>query len=329
MSDVQIESVISTCLAVLSVISATYIAFSARKAETFIDLESSRLHGKSLWDLKFLVQSIKWMAICDIIFEFLLAWMYSSVTISVLASIDATWQCTVKAIFLQYFSVASISWNFIIAIILLRVMIFGTSLAKFSNEIRCYHFYVWYVLHLSLYIIYIIIVLSEYKFIFKYRGIALLMSAIPLCGNVYGYTRTYDGDNYECWISNELWQLCLFGPAIIYLLFSFCLLIYTIYVRIYNRVPNLSMKLIYYTLVFVLLWTFPIIDRMSIIIHDYQEHTYDYTNTEAIYVKNKTVFTRLFWVHNMCLASVGLGWYMIFPNFLSNLNLDFFVFYTY
>ena len=120
------------------------------------------------------------------------------------------------------------------------------------------------------------------------------MSAIPLCGNVYEYNHTYDGDNYECWISNELWQLCLFGLAIIYLLFSFCLLIYTIYIRIYNRDPNLSMKLIYYTLVFALLWTFPIIDRMSIIIHDYQQHNYDYTNTDAIYIKNKTVFTRLF-----------------------------------
>ena len=93
----------------------------------------------------FITDLVFWMAFCDVIQQAWLGWTWLSVAFD--AGFNANWPnyiCKPVGFIAQFFLVGSASWNFIIAITLLRILL-GFDVTKFDNEIKYYHCFAWYV----------------------------------------------------------------------------------------------------------------------------------------------------------------------------------------
>ena len=78
----------------------------------------------------------------------------------------------------------------------------------------------------------------------------------------------------ECWINNHYYQLCLYIPIVLYMIFAIILTIYSIY-RVrkiakaksnkdFNKTKKglLIKRLLAFTIIFIVTWIFPLIVRL-------------------------------------------------------------------
>ena len=261
-ADWSILGIIASTIGFVSFFSACYIVISAIRFQKLISKHSS------LKDTLFLVNIVKWLAICDIFHDFIIAWQYLSVasqnTFSILNSNYPHYLCVIKGFIAQFAVVSSVSWNFMLVLVLFRIMYFETGFDLINQSIKYCHMFVWFV--------------------------SLFASIIPLMANSYGYVNNSDGKNFQCWIKNNALQLCQYGPLIIYLISAICLLFYCIYVRYFSKqkIERLNMRIIYFTCVFVLVWIFPTIDRIY---------------SSILNIKSPIIIV---WFHDIGIASAGL-----------------------
>lgn len=135
------------------------------------------------------------------------------------------------------------------------------------------------------------------------RTISLIATSIPFVGyienvGIYGYIGEGDLDKhddyhgYGCWIqaSSHVYELCLYGLVFLYLFVTILLLLYCIYIRRFAKrasLPNLNMRIIYFSIVFVGTWIFPSIDRLY-------------------YFSNNRHSPALRWLHGI--SETSMGW---------------------
>ena len=100
--------------------------------------------------------------------------------------------------------------------------------------------------------------------------VAFAASLPPIIGDTYGYVTNPNGPEFECWIKNSSYQLCLYIPVSIYLLFSICLMIYCIYAGYKKQLSTLHVRIICFTIVFVIVWIGPVIDRVYSVLQVHQ-----------------------------------------------------------
>eukprot|EP00483_Globobulimina_turgida_P003300 UN03305 len=83
----------------------------------------------------------------------------------------------------------------------------------------------------------------------------------------YGFTdntaEVYGLAKYQCWIENKNDNFCLYGFIIVYFVWSVIILLYTFCViKQDETIRKLTSRLVWYSLVFVFVWSGPITDRM-------------------------------------------------------------------
>ena len=238
-----------------------------------------KLHSPYLNRAWFLVHLVTMMSICDICFETLKLRDYLSFIFNSVSKTVNKTDCIIEAFLNNFSGVAGMSWNCIMSVIFLRILISNqTDLKTFSNEIIYYHIYVW--------------------------CISLLCSIIPLIYNAYGFIDDMYSGEYECWINKEYFGVNFYGIASIYMLISIFLLIYCVYIKYCSkndkkRITYLNNQLIYYTIVFIITWIFPTILRMKLI---FEKNN----NAKA----NAGVAKYLFWLHHICNGSVCTVYYV-------------------
>ena len=259
---------ITASLAILSTLAACYIVISAIR---FLRYVKSNPHADWLKDPLVFVKVVLSMSVCDVIFEFIESWQeLSAASEDILAWLNEGYSntaCIIKGYFLEYFTVASASWNFILVLILLQILLFRTNLTKISSNLKYYHLFVWL--------------------------FSLIASTIPLFYQKYGYV-TNQNENYwiQCAINDSKFRLFIYAPIAFYMLFAIGLLLYYVYLRyVYRKtkIGNLSMQIVYFTIMFVIVWIFPLLDRI------YDIH------------KFKTNSGKVAWLHDIGRASVGLS----------------------
>jgi len=114
--------------------------------------------------------------------------------------------CTTIGMIAQFFLVGSAAWNFAISAILLR-MLLAYKIDTLEWEVKYHHMFCW--------------------------GTATVCTFVPLFAQAYGYTPNieikYGFVEFECWIEEPSFQMCLYGPAMAFVFFAACLLIFTLY----------------------------------------------------------------------------------------------------
>ena len=198
---------------------------------------------KPMTETLFFINIITCLASCDIVYEFVAFWQYLSVislkTFGILNSGYPHGWCVVKALCIQFPLLLSISYNFILGLILFEILYFKVGLIDINKRIVFYHIGVW---------------------IF-----AFILATIPLIFNAYGYVNNPNGKEFECWVENGSFQLCLYGPVALEMIIFIILLLYYGYIRYYSkydRIANLNKQIVYFTCVFVCVWIFPLADRI-------------------------------------------------------------------
>lgn len=262
---VNLFGVASASLGLVSSVAATYIVVSACRFSYGL----SHVRNATLNRTIFLVNLIKWMSCCDIVFGLITGTQYLSVASESTfrdfnGKLPTGW-CVFKAFVLQFCSVASVSWNFIIGFTLLCHLYYRMDLEQIALYNKYYHIFVWYS--------------------------ASFGAIIPLSFNALGYVTNSDGNKFECWINVDIYQMCAYGPIGLYLIFAILLLCYCVYLRFgrQQQMINLTERLIYFTIVFVAVWIFPFIDRIyNIFFGDDEKHKW------------------LAYLHDLGFASVGL-----------------------
>ena len=89
------------------------------------------------------------MAACDIIFCFLGGEQLLSVATngnSFTNTLNSNYPplvCAIKGFIFQYFTVASASWNFVLGMVLFRILHFHHTLEQIAQTTQYYHVYVW------------------------------------------------------------------------------------------------------------------------------------------------------------------------------------------
>eukprot|EP01084_Bolivina_argentea_P313663 543194_1 len=98
--------------------------------------------------------------------------------------------------------------------------------------------------------------------------ISLVCTIIPFFGNHYGLcddgANKYNLASYTCWINdkNASYYLCLYLPAAIYVLFAFCLMIYSRFMTNNEYYKTLIDQLTWYTIAFIFVWFAGILERI-------------------------------------------------------------------
>eukprot|EP01084_Bolivina_argentea_P026661 49606_1 len=257
----QVLGAFTSILGFISVIGAAYIIYGA--------VQIRRNYSPSKTRPLFVINHVLYMSICDVAQQGWIAFSWLSVAFD--GSWNANWSpisCKITGTIAQFFLVASASWNFVIAICLMR-MLRATPIHKFEREIKYHHIFSW--------------------------GISFILCIVPWFENAYGYTKNieliYGLKEFECWISDSVYQLCLYLPAMIYVFIAFILLIFT-FIQSRNKKiqhTSTSLRLAAYTIVFVVTWTFPIILRLHGMTSD----------------KAPPTFT--VWAHHISIACIGIG----------------------
>ena len=220
------------------------------------------------------------MSCCDIVFCIIKTADYASVGYPSLfygfVGNFPTKLCVARAFIEQFSAIAGISWNIILGIILFCRLYFETTLQFIALYTKYYHIFVW--------------------------CIALITSSIPLIFKGYGYVNDADADghNYECWINKSMLQLFSFELISGFcLFFAILLLLYCIYLRyiIKKQMKTLTIRIIYFTIVFVIVWLPPFIDRIYGIVNN--------TNAGSTFNDTSSVSKVLAYLHNMSISSIG------------------------
>ena len=100
--------------------------------------------------------------------------------------------------------------------------------------------------------------------------------------------------NQKCNEISQLLQFIFYLPIMFYVLFAIVLLIYIIYIRIFQRLlPNLSQRLVYFTIVFVINWVFTVAGNM-----------YDIVGNASNHGTKRPLF--LLWINRISIASIGI-----------------------
>lgn len=208
------------------------------------------------------------MALCDIVYQFFVAYSLLSLALPDISLYHIFGHseviCIGKGIVEQFFQIASVSWNFILSIILFQIMYFETELNKIDENMKYCHCYVW--------------------------SISSICTLINSLANEY----VYQSPNMECWIKHSIFQFyTLYLIIIIYLIVAIVLLCYWVYIMYYSneKIANLNKRIVYFTMVFVIVWIFPIINQLLLSIH---------------YDINSPLFIVITWIHDIAVASVGL-----------------------
>jgi len=138
------------------------------------------------------------MCFCDVIQQFWLGWVWLSVATN--SSFNGNWPaglCTTIGMIAQFFLVGSAAWNFAIAAILLR-MLLAYKIDTLEWEVKYHHMFCW--------------------------GTATICTFVPLFAQAYGYTPNieikYGKVEFECWIEEPSFQMCLYGPAMAFVFFA-------------------------------------------------------------------------------------------------------------
>lgn len=90
------------------------------------------------------------MAICTFVYEFINGWQYLYLANNVFGKInhypdDMHLFCVWKGFFQQLFEVAGVTWNFILALTLFRIVFFNADCEHINETMIYYHIVVWYV----------------------------------------------------------------------------------------------------------------------------------------------------------------------------------------
>eukprot|EP01084_Bolivina_argentea_P190014 326651_1 len=262
----QVLGVITTVLGATSVCGALYIIQGCiRIRQTFSKNSSNRP--------LFMINHVLWMSFCDVLQQ---GWIsFSWLPVGFDGSWNANWPpiaCKLTGTFAQYFLTASASWNFVIAICLMR-MLRATPCYVLADELIYHHIFAW--------------------------TVPLILCILPWIHDAYGYTKNielkYGLHEFECWIHGGPYQLCLYAPAMIYVFIAFTLLIFTFFQQKAKKINNAStsLRLAAYTIIFVVTWTFPILLRLYGMITHLPPPTF------------------IVWAHHISIASIGIGNAMI------------------
>ena len=204
-SDLTWIGFISAACGFGSVLAATWMLLTSLR----FSRKASKFPVSNLYRTIFLINIIKWLSLCDVILGIINGTQFLSVASSKFDIINTdydTWLCVSKAFVLQFCQVGGVCWNFILGIILLQIVVANDSdqqLDKVSSQMKYYHTFVWLTASIS--------------------------CIIPLRGGAFGYVNNQNGKDFECWIKIGIFQLCLYGPIGVVLIFSIGLLSYCIY----------------------------------------------------------------------------------------------------
>ena len=139
----QVLGAITSILSFISVFGAGYIMHSAVQLRRRSNVSAKNRESRAL----FITDLVFWMAFCDVIQQAWLGWTWLSVAFD--SSFNANWPnyiCKPVGFVAQFFLLGSASWNFIIAILLLRILLGFDVTTHFDKELRYYHYFAWYVL---------------------------------------------------------------------------------------------------------------------------------------------------------------------------------------
>eukprot|EP01083_Nonionella_stella_P224926 800195_1 len=265
----QITGVLTMTLSFLSIMGASYIIHTAYQKR------------KDKQNRDFIVNDyVFYMSFCDLIAAIQVLLYWSAIAFD--SSWMASWPhglCWISGFIFQFVLVGSATWNFFIAINLVRLMAFQASPLDLKYEsdhticgniVKWNHVIVW--------------------------TVALIASLIPV--TAYGFTTNAEAkagfDQYECWIDNTNYQLCLYLLIFIYVGITICILFWILLGKfgIVNSssygTEFIENRLAAYSLLFVIVWIFPLIARC-----------YGFAGIET-----PTFFVVM---HHLLLASVGIG----------------------
>ena len=248
-TDLNWFGVIASTIGLLSAIATSFMVISA----CCFSRSLTKLGDANLKQTKFFLDIIKCMSGCDFVYGVVMGSEYLSVaspsTFYHLNGGLSNGLCVFKAFVIQFCSMASVSWNFILGIVLLRSIskYFQAPLNVVGSHIMYYHIFVW--------------------------SVALIATLIPLFSGVFGYVNNIDGKEFECWIDVNIYQLYEYGPIGFFLFCAILLLLYCMFLHYCAHKPMtaLTKRIIYFTIVFVIVWIFPFIDRMYSIVKPHMQ----------------------------------------------------------
>ena len=127
--------------------------------------------------------------------------------------------------------------------------------------------------------------------------IAYIFCAIPLIFNAFGYVNNKNGSEFECWIKKQDFRICLYGPVGVVLLFVIVLLLYCVYLVCVakQRMTVLTVRIIYFTVAFVVVWVFPFLDRFYDIIHRHDSKPIIFAYLHDIGLSSFGLFNAIIW----------------------------------
>eukprot|EP01084_Bolivina_argentea_P016086 30142_1 len=240
----QVTGVFTIILSLLSICGASWIirkAYHKRKDKNNAD---------------FIVNDyVFYMSICDLIASVQILFYWSSV------AFDSEWieawpfgLCWISALIFQFVLISSATWSFFIAVNLVRLMAFKASPTDLKYEsditicsipIKWNHIIVW--------------------------SISIITSLIPVTD--YGFTPNAEEKEgfaqYECWIEDSWYQMCLYGLIFVYVGITICILSWILMSKIMSKLinsdeeghKNVQNRLAAYSLFFAIVWLFPLITR--------------------------------------------------------------------
>ena len=139
----QIFAVISASLGFISTIGGTWLFVSAC---LFLHRMKKVGGQSSLHQSLFLIHIIKWLSLCDVVFCVVSGAQFLSVISPSTFDVINTypdWICAIKGFIYQFFLVGGVSWNFIMCVVLLRIIYFRSDLETIGHGMKYYHICAW------------------------------------------------------------------------------------------------------------------------------------------------------------------------------------------
>ena len=224
--------------------------------------------SSSLHQSVFLINIIKWLSFCDVVYCIINGIQFLSVVShSMFDTINSIpdYLCAIKGCIYQFVLVGGVSWNFVMCVVLLRIVLFHTDLQIIGGDMKYYHACAWIT--------------------------PLITCLIAGIGGAFGYVDNENGDHFQCWIKKHVYQWCSQAPIIIVSIFGVVLLGYCLYLSCCKkeRLSPLTMRIVYFTVAFFCVWIFPVISRIYGMLH------------------NNSVPLAIVYLHDMGMSSIGLS----------------------
>eukprot|EP01084_Bolivina_argentea_P136216 239903_1 len=225
----QIISGLTVVISLVSICSSIYIIVSWRRLRKL--KQNDILHDY-----------VAYMSVFDLLGISLRAVYLSNPTFDLTFIADApTVLCKILGGILQFADMCMVTWNFMIVAFILLPIILGQPMHK-------------------------IIRLKYVHFIFI-TVMVFVWVLIPAINDGYGLTDNvatqYGLSKFDCWIEQSADYFCLFVPVSFYLIFSILTFIWTMLCKFKGdeTLSELQLQLIWYTAVFIITWTPPMITR--------------------------------------------------------------------